>query len=266
MRPVLILRAGLRPKLHRTHVQPGAGSVKSVKRDGSGTPTIVALAVVLCVVAAIGAGLEGPFSFAGPLLTPGLSLTPPQTKITPSAQPPATGTPHYSNQNTVFPWSIIIVVLGILALAVIVVFVLLWLRYRPRRSRGGVAGTDIDVLSLDQVEPEAADLPTLHRGLVRAAELLSSDREPRDAIVRAWIGLQEAAEDSGMTRRAAETATEFTSRVFESVDADRDAANTLLALYLRVRFGANPATPQDVEKAQKAIADLTASWPIGVTR
>jgi hypothetical protein len=112
------------------------------------------------------------------------------------------------------------------------------------------------------VETEA-DLPVLHRGLLRAADLLDDDREPRDAIVKAWIGLQEAAEDSGISRRPSETPTEFTSRVFESVAADRDAASTLLAVYLRVRFSRRDATESDVLAARDAIQRLRDTWPVG---
>jgi hypothetical protein len=156
----------------------------------------------------------------------------------------------------------ILVVLCVLALAVIVVFVLLWLRNRPRRAVTlPFSRIDAEIDEVEIGEQPAADLPTLQRGLARAAEVLESDREPRDAIVRAWIGLQEAAEDSGMSRRPAETPTEFTARVFESVQTDRRAANTLLALYLRVRFGAHPATADDVRHAQDAVTALTTTWP-----
>jgi hypothetical protein len=107
-----------------------------------------------------------------------------------------------------------------------------------------------------------ADLPVLERGLVRAADVLETQREPRDAIVMAWLGLQEAAEDSGLPRRQAETPTEFTARVFESVDADRAAAASLLEVYLRVRFRPIPATEADVAVARESIRRLRETWPV----
>ena len=47
-------------------------------------------------------------------------------------------------------------------------------------------------------------------GIVGAGE--AEQRDPADAIVRAWLGLQETAEESGIVRHPAETPTEFTSR------------------------------------------------------
>jgi Domain of unknown function (DUF4129) len=221
------------------------------------------MAALLLLVVAIGAGLQSQLSFGGPIWTPpGVAGKPPQALSTATPPPQPTAAPTTNNSSVTFSWVPILLVLSVLALAVILVFVLLWLRNRPRRGLPQpFAGVDADVDDVDLAEQPPADLPTLQRGLARAAEVLESDREPRDAIVRAWLGLQEAAEDSGMSRRASETPTEFTTRVFESVRADRTAAGTLLALYLRVRFGVHPATAEDVRKAQDAVTALSATWP-----
>ncbi len=89
---------------------------------------------------------------------------------------------------------------------------------------------------------------------------LGEDRTPRDAIERAWLGLQEAAEESGVQRRAAETPAEFTQRVLARVHADDEAARTLLTLYLRVRFGDTPVTVGDIAVARRSLERLAASW------
>jgi hypothetical protein len=100
----------------------------------------------------------------------------------------------------------------------------------------------------------------VRRGLARALETLSEHREPRDAIERAWLGLEEGAADSGIRRLPAETPAEFSARVVARVDADRDAAHTLLSLYLRARFSQAAITSADVAAARQAIEMLQASW------
>jgi hypothetical protein len=238
-----------------------------VKRDGIAPPVIAVVAALFLVVIAIGAGLEGRFSFAGPIWNPpgvGIGPIPSATSTPPPPPPSSTPLPRQIDAGVTFSWLPIAIVMAILLLAVIFVIVLLWIRKHPRRGAKRSFAT-IDTEGEDLlVDPESMpDLPTLRRGLSRASEALDTERVPRDAIVRAWVGLQEAAEDSGVRRRPAETPTEFTSRVFSSVDADRGAADTLLALYLRVRFGTSGADAQDLQAARDAVDALRRSWPEG---
>jgi hypothetical protein len=239
------------------------GTVDVVKRDGARPPVIALVAALFCVVVAIGAGLQGQFVFTGPRWTPGIGkqpvllYTPP-----PSPQPSSTGPPKnpHVGSGVVFSWLPILIVFGVIVVAAVALLVWYWLRNHPR---GGTQDprTLEDLVGTVEIGTEP-DLPTLQRGLVRAADALETTREPRDAIVRAWIGLQEAAEDSGVRRRDSETPTEFTSRVFAAVDADREAAASLLEVYLRVRFGSKPASEPDVAAAREAIERLRATWPV----
>lgn len=227
---------------------------------------VVGIVAVLCVIVAVGAGLQGRFAFSGPRWVPGVpSLTAPTPQPTPLPQ--GTNTPSQAvpvGSGIVFSWLPIAIILGSLLIAAVALLVLYWLRHRqPRGDKSLVPldGSFEGIEEFSKIELEA-DLPTLHQGLVRASAALDAYREPRDAIVRAWIGLQEAAEDSGLSRRPSETPTEFTTRVFESVDADRSAAAVLLAVYLRARFGLAPATESDVILARGAIERLRQTWPI----
>jgi Domain of unknown function (DUF4129) len=235
-----------------------------VKRDGGRPPTIAVIAALFCVVVAIGAGLQGQFVFGGPRWIPGAPALPPAVHTQPpQASTAPTAIPHPSkiNPGIIFSWLPIVIIVSLLIIAAIALLVRYWLRHR-RAPVGRFLNVEA-MLGDAPVDTEtAADLPVLHRGLVRAADVLETDREPRDAIVRAWIGLQEAAEDSGLSRRASETPTEFTSRVFESVDADRAAAAALLKVYLRVRFRPAPATDADVALARDAIRRLRETWPV----
>jgi hypothetical protein len=247
--------------------QPTASTLKGVKRDGLRPPIIAAVAALFCVVMAIGAGLEGRFSFAGPIWSPpdGSNQPVKLTTSTPTPPPPsASPLPVPNHLGITFSWVPIAIVMAILVVAVLAVLVLLWIRKHPRRGTPRQFSTvDTDAEDLLVGQEAVPDLPTLSRGLALASEALNTERTPRDAIVRAWVGLQEAAEDSGVSRRPSETPTEFTARVFTAVDADRSAADTLLALYLRVRFGTHPAGAKDLRTAKDAIKALRASWPDG---
>jgi Domain of unknown function (DUF4129) len=236
-----------------------------VKRDGLRAP-IVAVTALACVVIAVGAGLEGQFRFAGPIFDP--SGAGQQTSALSPTEPPKpslTPLPQLINPGGLSStWAMVAVLVAILTLLGVLVIVLLWLRKRIRL--GTLRGSS--TVAADPAEPildhdATADLPTLRRGLDLASDMLEADRTTRDAIVRAWVGLQEAAEDSGVRRRRAETPTEFTTRVFSAIRADRNAAETLLTLYLRVRFGSNPASADDLRVAKEAVGALRSSWPDG---
>lgn len=106
-------------------------------------------------------------------------------------------------------------------------------------------------------EPEPEKLLT---GIELALAALDEGHEPADAVVRAWLGLQETAEESGIVRRPSETPTEFTSRILSGAFADDRAVRTLLRLYLRTRFGDHPVTARDVTEVREALAQLVSSW------
>jgi hypothetical protein len=223
--------------------------------------TVVVVALI-CVVVAIGAGLQGAFSFTGPRWIPGVKPVPPpvDTSRPTAASSAVPSAPVHPGNGVNFGWIPILIVLALIVTALAVVLV----RYLWRHRIGRVVQTaDVELVLGEPGEiPETeADLPTLHRGLLRAADVLETSREPRDAIVRAWLGLQEAAEDSGLRRRPSETPTEFTTRVFSSIDADALAAAALLTVYLRVRFRSIPATDDDVLAARSAIQRLRETWP-----
>ncbi|WP_431221349.1 DUF4129 domain-containing protein [Leifsonia xyli] len=156
---------------------------------------------------------------------------------------------------------------ALIVLAVIVALAILW-RLRRRSapqaelpSLADVADAGVsDAPPAPEREPEPEHV---RRGLDRASAELSERREPRDAIERAWVGLEEGAADSGVRRLPAETPAEFAARVVARVAADRDAARRFLALYLRARFSSAPVTAADVDAAREAVEALRASWTVG---
>ncbi|QAY61552.1 DUF4129 domain-containing protein [Microbacterium protaetiae] len=144
-------------------------------------------------------------------------------------------------------------------LAVLVVFIVRRIQQRRRLVRrrravqtegGGVLG------SADGAVPA----PVMRRGIARALQVLDADREPSDAVIQAWLGLEETAADAGAGRAAAETPAEYTARIVQRFDTDREAAQALLRLYQDVRFGARAADAASVAAARECLVRLQASW------
>ncbi|GAB3612694.1 DUF4129 domain-containing protein [Humibacter ginsengisoli] len=149
--------------------------------------------------------------------------------------------------------------------AIVVAGILVYLIRRfLRRSRVITEPRDgrVSAVSAPTADTRTDDpiAPVVVRGIDRAIALLDDAREPHDAIVRAWLGLQEAAEASGAGRRPSETPGEYTTRIIARFGTDRDAALTLLDLYQGVRFGGHEVDASTVESARACLARLRDSW------
>lgn len=220
------------------------------------------LALVLVAAAAV----EGTARFSGPRWNP--QLPPPTMPAAPTQggrQPHDTGPALQQPHPTLILDPTVITGIILLVTALIVAALIWrWLRQRPTRFTATVpiAGRVLPGEQTDMDdEPDAEMLaPIVRRGLARALEVLDEHRPPSDAIVAAWLGLQEAAEDSGIHRRRAETPAEFTARIIRRAGADPGAATTLLRLYQDVRFGGIPATAADVQRARTSLRSLAAAW------
>jgi len=224
------------------------------------------LSVALAVLVVAAAGLSGTARFSGPRWVPDL-------KVSHHAAPLRTLTQGSSAAQRPFPvhhasgsyalgkillWTAV-------AMAVLSVLMLLWRLWVGRRAgaaRGRHSIVTAAPISQVPVEPEPEpDTPALRTGIELALQVLDEQRDPADAVVRAWLGLQETAEESGIARRPAETPTEFTSRILTYAFADGGAVRTLLRLYLRTRFGDHPATAEDVVAVREALRELVRTWP-----
>lgn len=162
-----------------------------------------------------------------------------------------------------FPFGMVVLWITI-AIVAIGLATLLWRWWAARPSRAASNRHSVAVEATSEIstapEPEP-DMPVLRTGIELALQLLDEQREPADAIVRAWLGLQETAEESGIVRQPAETPTEFTSRILSRAFADDRAIQTLLRLYLRTRFGDHPVSTGDVEAVRAALQELVRTWP-----
>ena len=75
--------------------------------------------------------------------------------------------------------------------------------------------------------------------------------EPRNAIVRCWLQLENDVAAVGLTRDPSDTSAEFTARVVGRYTVDRDAIDDLAALYREARFSRHPID----ESARRAALD-----------
>lgn len=82
---------------------------------------------------------------------------------------------------------------------------------------------------------------------------------PSDAVVAAWLRLEQAAADSGVPRHGHQTPTEFTGALLLRHEVDTTATATLRGLYQRARFGAGgQVTARDATRAVDALECIVA--------
>jgi hypothetical protein len=221
----------------------------------------------LGVVVVIAAGISGTVRFSGPRWVPNLNIATSKRKLTYVKSPSTKGIPRVPprHDGSIVPLGQLLL-WTVAAVMVIVVATLLWRWWihHPRRestSQDFVQATTVtEILIAGEPELEL-DTTILRTGIELALQVLDEQREPADAIVRAWLGLQETAEESGIVRRPDETPTEFTSRILSRALVEGKAVRTLLSLYLRARFGDRPVTSDDVTSARAALQELFRTWP-----
>ena len=128
-------------------------------------------------------------------------------------------------------------------------------RKRVRSGAGAVAATT------DDADEGRTATEVLLTGARKAlAELRGRPTgPPSDAVVAAWLNLEEAAASSGAPRQDHETPTEFTGALLTRYEVDAAAATTLRGLYQRARFGApDQVTAEDAETAAEAMERVVA--------
>ena len=106
---------------------------------------------------------------------------------------------------------------------------------------------------------ESFDVPAVPDRVLRSAaerEAVLEAGEPRNAIVAAWLSLEEAIAESGLPREPAETSTEYTARVLRTWDVDRGRIAELAALYREARFSRHALTETHRRHAVAALAVL----------
>lgn len=224
--------------------------------------TRLTITFLLVTVVVLGAATAAPWRFSPPHLpTPELSM--PQQQPPPSPDPSVTPAPQpaeeptHDNRWTALITAILLSLLVAALLTFAVRKILTILRGQidttPDNLTGGTGTTTHD---------DAVDLPELQDAVTRALAHLDGHARPRDAVVAAWVALEEAAARAGAHRDPAQTPTEFAGTVLANTPAPPAAVARLRTLYQRARFTDRPIDRTAVTQARTALADIARSLDI----
>lgn len=129
----------------------------------------------------------------------------------------------------------------------------------PRRRRGGRGFDAVHTPEQEFEGHQGSDL--LLAGAKSALVELRARTAgpPSDAVVAAWLRLEQAAADSGAPREDHQTPTEFTGALLVRYEVDTTATGTLRRLYQRARFGpADQVSAHDAAAATEALEHIVA--------
>ncbi len=224
--------------------------------------TRLAITCVLVAIVVLGAATATPWQLSPPEpRTPELSIpapAQPSASSDPSPSPAATPQPDQFDTR----WLVLVatVFLGLLVAALITAAVRqLLAAHRDRTSTNPdnlTAGTAAGSIGAD------VDLPELQDAVTRALAHLDGHTRPRDAVIAAWVALEEAAERAGTRRDPAQTPTEFAGTVLAATPAPPAAVTRLRTLYQRARFTDRPIDRPAVTQARAALADIARSLDV----
>lgn len=233
-------------------------SERSVKRAAT---AIVVIGLFMVVMVA--ASVQGTPVIIPPDLAPAAGE--PFEVPAPTSSPSPTPTPPPEPRSEIVEAviSLVFVLMGIAALAVIVLFIVralmrMW-RERPLRAREG-GDVEFEETSSGITQEADATAPAIRRGIAGALRSIDERAVADDAIIAAWVGLEESAADAGITRGRSETPAEFALRIITRRAGITDAATALLALYERVRFGGYVSQESDRDEARAALTTIEEGW------
>lgn len=231
--------------------------------DGPGRGRVLAVVALLAVVV-LGAALAGPWTpqFADDGAVPVTTPLDPPTAEEPAAPTvePAPDAPREQPDLVAPAWlRPVLVTAVLLAVALLVLHLARRLRQEGQDTAPESGPGPLDPGAGGARDP-SPDLRALRDGAAAAAEHLRTAARPVDAVIAAWVRLEEAAAASGLTRAPASTPTEFTLAVLDRTHADRAATRSLLDLYLRARFGDESLGADDVATARRAVDLLSAAF------
>lgn len=213
----------------------------------------LALTMVLLLLVALGASLTSPWELSGAGTPEPLPLPAPIETVDPPPAPLPVQEPAEMTTAT----KITLLVVGLLS-ALIAVYLLvraarrlrqamLDRRSRPEEERSPGTGASPGTVTT---------VPELRTGIEQAIGRLRGATTSTDAVIAAWLALEDAAEASGTPRTAAQTPTELTVAVLHTTPAPPEAVTRLLHLYHLARFTDTPLTTLDVAEAQHSLDAL----------
>ncbi|WP_439902669.1 DUF4129 domain-containing protein [Microbacterium azadirachtae] len=222
-------------------------------------PGALALVVLVTVLLMAIASLQGVPQFGNLLLD-----------RRPPAPTPSSGgqTPGPSIGQGLPDLPLLAAIASVIAIVIAVVGLLLlgWLFWRvvralwAARPLGRQEGGAVDVGQPAMASDDGVDAGAIRDAAVDAQQAIDEHRDPSDAIVAAWVELEQVSARAGRARAESETPGEFTVRILRrrpGMDADLE---TLLALYESVRFGGVSADEQARTAARRCLAAIEEGW------
>ncbi|GAA4726925.1 hypothetical protein GCM10023216_17130 [Isoptericola chiayiensis] len=216
-----------------------------------------AVLITLVALVLLGAAAATPWHLTvpAPLLQLGDVPLPQQELPTASAPPAPDEQPPPDDDDTLLT--------VLLALAAAAVALLLW--YVGRKV--------LDALRDDTEPPPPPDhldtgdtlpgtdaptvpLPQIADAVTRALDRLDAAPTTHDAVIAAWLVLEDAAAEHGTRRHPAQTPTEFTQTVLDDTPAPPHDVATLRHLYTHARFTDRPTPTHDVDEARHALTAI----------
>lgn len=218
--------------------------------------------VGLFAIVMLAASVQGTPTITPPDLAriDGERFEPPDPTTTPDGSPTPLPDPGSDLAEVIIGAVFLIVALAaaiLIAFLVVRALMRAW-RDRPLRRRDD-GGADFELPGGEAGEHDAA-APAIRRGIEGALRSIEDRATPTDAIIAAWVGLEESAADAGLTRGRSETPAEFALRIITRRVGITDAATDLLRLYERVRFGGHRADEADRAAARAALKTIEEGW------
>jgi hypothetical protein len=226
-------------------------------RTRAGSVLLAAGMTALLALAVLSAAMRGPWTteerdFRWPF-EPG----PVPTLVAPEQEDGGANPLPEQSEMQALDLSWVAVVVGMVLVTVVILLIVRFLRRLARPVGGPQAPRG---LNAEADAPPEPDIPVLLRGVSAARELLTRFAEPSDAVVAAWLALEDAADRSGVHRRPSATPTEFTFAVLAATPAPPAATRELLDLYRAARFSTHPVTAADVKRAAGCLAAIAESF------
>ncbi|MBS1697601.1 MAG: DUF4129 domain-containing protein [Actinobacteria bacterium] len=158
--------------------------------------------------------------------------------------------------------SVIAIVIGLVGLVLLGwlfwrVVRALWAARPLSRQDGGAVDVGRPAMAADD---DAVDAAAIRDAAVDAQHVMDAHRDPGDAIVAAWVHLEEASARAGSARADSETPGEFTVRILRRRPGLDDELDTLLGLYEAVRFGGRAADEAERTAARRCLTAIEDGW------
>ncbi|MCF4120841.1 DUF4129 domain-containing protein [Antribacter sp. KLBMP9083] len=218
-------------------------------------------ALLLVALVVVAAAVTSPWRFQidGAVPVPSISLGAPGASFSPAPE----GEEGRQDPGTGIEWlSLVLGVLAVVLLALVGVAIARRLNALNRDSTK-LEPDDLDTGDTILDTPDdAVDLPALQDAVTRALLFMDTHPAPRNAVVAAWVALEEEAARQGTDRDPAQTPTEFAGVLLDRTPAPADAVGRLRDLYHLARFTSRPVTPDQAAGARQALADIASALEV----